>query len=74
MLSPNVVRHVLALSGVAVTTLIRWQRDPLSVREASRLRIERALAELGDAPGPTGPLMMSAAAVGTALDVGGGSR
>jgi hypothetical protein len=76
MLSPNVARHVIALSGVAANTLARWQRDPLSVKEVSRLRIENALAQLRVAS-PTlhtaQPLSMSGAAVGGTLDVGGGA-
>lgn len=51
MFSPHIARQVKALSNVADGTWRAYLADPNSVREASRIRIERALAELGYTPG-----------------------
>ncbi len=50
MFSPHIARQIKAISGVADATLRAYSINPSSVREASRVRIERALAELGQAP------------------------
>jgi DNA-binding LacI/PurR family transcriptional regulator len=45
--SPDFVRRVCAQSGCARSTLLAFLANRGNVREASRLRIERAMAELG---------------------------
>ena len=49
-LTPNERRQVHALSAAALDTIRHWERDPASVREASRMRIEAALAQLEQTP------------------------
>lgn len=45
--SPDFVRRVCAHSGCARSTLLVVLSNPARAREASRLRIQRAISELG---------------------------
>ena len=46
--SPDLVRQIMARSGCARATVVSCLNNPETVREISRIRIHRALAELGN--------------------------
>lgn len=74
MLSPDLVRRISAQSGCARSTLIAYFSNPLRVREASRLRIERAISELGLADRLPAPLPLAVTSADPLLGIASGGK